>query len=552
MKPRFLLSILCSALCVTNFASNAWAQAQEQKNPPAKEKKMSLSLKVSPDQRFLMHDDGTPFFYLADTAWELFHRLNRKEALRYLDNRRDKGFTVIQAVALAEHGGLSEPNAQGDFPLIDNDPTHPATTQGNSPDDAMQYDYWDHVDFIVDEANKRGLMIGFLPTWGDKWNKMWGDGPEIFTPQNARIYGEWLGKRYRDKSIIWILGGDRNIENDAHKVIIRAMADGLKSGDGGTHLMTFHPSGGQTSSTWFHGDSWLDFNMQQNGHCTNTDVWNRIERDRKLTPTKPVLDGEPLYEDHPICFDAPKNGYSDAYEIRKFAYWDVFAGAAGHTYGNHTIWQMHASNRGKGINGPTAYWTEAIDHPGGAQVQYLRRLIEARPYFERVPAQDILPDARAGASHLQATRGQSYLFVYSADGAPFDLKLGAISGTKINAFWYDPRTGTQLPIGTFVNQNTRQFTPPTNGHDADWVLVLDDADKKFAMIGQRGNVPSKVTLAAPAQTEWKAPATIDLKIAASDAYEGVKSIELFAGGKIEGASLLAKKYRWHAEFSLEN
>ena len=124
-----------------------------------------MDLKISPNHRFLMRADGKPFFYLADTAWELFHRLNREEALRYLDNRRAKGFTVIQAVALAEHGGLTEPNAQGDLPLIDNDPTRPAITAGTSPDDQAQYDYWDHLDFIVDEANKRSLTIGLLPTW---------------------------------------------------------------------------------------------------------------------------------------------------------------------------------------------------------------------------------------------------------------------------------------------------------------------------------------------------------------------------------------------------
>jgi hypothetical protein len=247
--------------------------------------------------------------------------------------------------------------------------------------------------------------------------------------------------------------------------------------------MTFHPSGSQTSANWFHGDPWLDFNMQQNGHCADTNVWDRIARDYKRVPTKPVLDGEPLYEDHPICFNAAKNGYSDAYEIRKFAYWDVFAGAAGHTYGNHAIWQMHAPRHGKGVNGPTAAWTAAMEHPGAGQMQYLRRLIEARPYFERVPDQSVLPDARQGTSHLQATRGDGYLFVYTADGAPFTLKMGVISGAKVKAYWYDPRLGTHLNAGVLSNEGTHEFTPPSTGRDADWVLILDDAAQNFAPVG---------------------------------------------------------------------
>ena len=82
-------------------------------------------LKVSENRRFLVFEDGTPFYYLGDTGWELFHRLNKDETEKYLENRRAKGFTVIQAVALAELDGLNTPNAEGNKPLIDNDPLKP-------------------------------------------------------------------------------------------------------------------------------------------------------------------------------------------------------------------------------------------------------------------------------------------------------------------------------------------------------------------------------------------------------------------------------------------
>jgi hypothetical protein len=196
-------------------------------------------LRVSANHHFLVQADGRPFFYLGDTAWELFHRLNREEADSYLRDRRRKGFTVIQAVALAELDGLDAPNAYGFCPLIDHDPTRPAVRAG------ADNDYWDHLDYVIDRANALGLVVGLLPTWGDKWMKAWGVGPEIFTPENARVYGEWIGRRYRDKAIIWILGGDRWIETDAQRAIIVAMAEGLHAGDGGTHLITFHPSGGR-------------------------------------------------------------------------------------------------------------------------------------------------------------------------------------------------------------------------------------------------------------------------------------------------------------------
>src|ERR1043165_3133571 len=122
------------------------------------------SIQVSPNRRFLVHEDGSPFFYLGDTAWELFHRLSFADALIYLRDRAAKRFTVIQAVILAELEGLTEPNANADLPFHDLDP--------DKPNEA----YFAHVDCVVEAAVSLGLRIGMLPTWGDKWNKRWGAG----------------------------------------------------------------------------------------------------------------------------------------------------------------------------------------------------------------------------------------------------------------------------------------------------------------------------------------------------------------------------------------
>ncbi len=232
-------------------------------------------LKISDNHRYLVYEDGRPFFYLGDTAWELFHKLNREEAVRYLEDRARKQYTVIQAVVLAELDGLHTPNPYGHQPLKNDDPTQP------------NEEYFRDVDFIVKAANQRGLFIGMLPTWGDKWNQKWGKGPVIFNPQNAEAYGEWLGRRYKEASIIWILGGDRPVENDEQKEIIRAMARGLKKGDGGAHLMTFHPMGGSSSSQYFHEDAWLDFNMRQNGHVAEfTGRYDQTLADYQRTPSQ--------------------------------------------------------------------------------------------------------------------------------------------------------------------------------------------------------------------------------------------------------------------------
>jgi uncharacterized protein DUF4038/collagenase-like protein with putative collagen-binding domain len=332
------------------------------------------------------------------------------------------------------------------------------------------------------------MYIGLLPTWGDKWNQRRGAGPEIFTPANARAYGDWLGRRYKDAGIIWILGGDRPIENDTHLAIIRAMAEGLRSGDGGAHLMTFHPSGGEGSSTWLHGERWLDFNMRQNGHSPEfTGRYDKTRSDYDRFPVKPVLDGEPIYEDHPVSFNAKQLGHSIAADVRRALYWDLFCGAFGHTYGHHSVWQMWTPQRAA-INTPLMPWDEAVEQPGAVQMQYGRALIESRPFLTRIPDPDVIvtsavPTSVPGAGRYQfvATRDAdgTYAMVYAPIGRSFSVRISKIAGDRVQAWWFDPRNGTATSIGTFPNAGDRAFTPPATGEMLDWVLVLDDASRNY-------------------------------------------------------------------------
>ncbi|HLP72990.1 MAG TPA: glycoside hydrolase family 140 protein, partial [Bacteroidales bacterium] len=476
MKRLLILTVLTSSFLFTNAQS-----------------KYSISrLKVSPDKHYLVRQDGTPFFYLGDTAWELFHRLNREEATKYLEDRAKKGFTVIQAVAIAELDGHKDPNAYGFLPLENLDPSKPAIKDG--PDN----DYWDNVDFIVNKANELGLYIGFLPTWGRYWH----DENPLFTPENAEVYGEWIGKRYGQKGVIWILGGDRKIENDTQRRIVEAMAKGLRKGDGGRNLISFHPRGASGSSEYFQDAEWLDFNMRQNGHQaeyagTYTDKDpvptgnTRIDYDR--TPVKPVIDGEPLYEDHPLRFRAKDNGHSIAMDIRHCLYWDLFDGAFGHTYGHHSVWQMWSEKKNP-INGPLMPWHEAINQPGAGQMQYGRKLIESRPFLTRIPDNSILVTDRvptsvpgAGRYRFAATRDidGTYAMIYVPAGRAFTVKMNVIKGQKISAWWYNPRNGKASATGTYSNTGEKTFMPPDPGEELDWVLVLDDASKKYQAPGSK-------------------------------------------------------------------
>lgn len=455
------------------------------------------TLRVSENKRFLETEKGKPFLWMGDTAWELFHKLDREEATEYLENRAEKGFTVVQAVVLAELDGLRTPNALGDLPLIDLDPAKPNEK------------YFEHVDFIVNKAEELGLFIGMLPTWGDKVpNIIGGDGPVVFTPENAGVFGKFLGERYKNKPIIWILGGDRNVDSDTTFHIWKNMAAGLRAGDGGRHLISYHPRGVHSSSYWLHNEDWLDFNMYQTAHFHRYQkVYENAMHDYSLSPVKPTIEAEPAYEDigmefwtfeewrnnpevYKTVFDSDnlvknreffKKGFFTDYDVRVHAYWDLLSGACGYTYGNNAVWQMF--KKGKKVVIPCLYdWRESLDRPGANQIRHIRKLFEQRDFSKLVPDQSAIYGKNyKDDNHIRAAVASdaSFLIAYMAKGQPVTIVMKKIKGPKVSAWWYNPRNGEANPIGEFDHVGFQTFVPPSSGENNDWILVLDDKKAKY-------------------------------------------------------------------------
>ena len=463
---RFFLLLLCLALFHIGFSQDIWRHGR---------------LKVSPNGHYLEHEDGTPFFWLGDTAWELFQRLRLEEISTYLGNRQKKGFNVIQSVIIPSDGGLKIPNQYGEFPLANKNPDQPNEK------------YFALVDTVVKLALEKNMVMALLPAWGDKVTTMkyGGSGPVIFNADNAYRFGLFLGKRYRQyPNIVWVLGGDHPAYNESNdwRPVYRAMAKGIEDGTGKPVLISFHPGGIMwESALQVHHEKWLDFNMIQSGHSeVDQPVWETVARDWRLTPTKPVVDAEPCYEDHPIHpwpTWNPANGYFRAYEVRKQLYRSVFAGAFGVTYGHHAVWQFY-SPKFKGMNHVDRYWTAAIDRPGAFQAGYLRKLITSRPFINRMPDQSLITAGQGEKGEYSCAFKDSlgkYLMVYLPVGKTVTINTSAILSAKINAWWFDPKTAKVHTIGSMKNKNTMQFTPPTTGSGNDWVLVLDAANSKFKM-----------------------------------------------------------------------
>jgi hypothetical protein len=438
-------------------------------------------LRVAADHRHLETTDGKPFFLLGDTAWELFHRLTREETQLYLQNRADKGFNTVLAVALAEFE-FHQPNADGELPLENNDPTKPREA------------YFAHVDWVIDQAAQRGLYTGLVPTWGDKWNKKWGKGPEIFTPENTAIYGEWLGRRYAEKPIIWVLGGDRPVETDHHRAIIRAMAAGLKKGDGGRHLITYHPMGGKNSSDYWPDEPWLDFHMFQSGHSHRAKPnYDMNAKNLALPALKPTLDGEPCYEDHPVrslMKDKKPTEWFDDYDVRRAGWWSVLSGACGHVYGTHSIWQFHDLTKRKQQTDARTPWQQALDLPGAAQMGVMRKFIEGLDWtklrrddsFVHLNGIEITSTNKPMSA---VTEDGSFAVVYVPGHAKNGLFFNGLKqmGGVPEATAFDPSTGHPLGLlATIAGAGpTYQVMPnfdPTKPSQEntpwtkDWVLLL--------------------------------------------------------------------------------
>lgn len=431
-------------------------------------------LKIAPNQRYLMTENGDPFFWLGDTGWLLFSKLDRVEADQYLSHRAQNGFNVIQVMLLHQ---LDAVNAYGDSALVQNDISKPRTTAGSDISDSEMYDYWDHVEYIIDLAAQKGLYMALVPVWGSNVKS----GKVLQT--QAHDYALWLAERYGSKSnIIWLNGGD--VRGSDSTAVWNEIGQTLNS-QTKHQLITFHPFGRTQSSKWFHDAKWLDFNMFQSGHRRydqddselgyGPDNWKYVRDDYGLSPTKPTIDGEPSYEGIPQGLHNPEKPFWNANDVRRYAYWSVFAGAFGFSYGHSAVMQMHKPNNPNPAYGVREVWTDALDAPGALQMIHLKKLMESKSFFDRIPDQSILAENRgAQYDYLLATRASNYAMIYTYNGLAMNVQLGKLSGKRIKASWFNPRTGETSKIGIIRNKGSKAFIPPGNvGEGNDFVLVLE-------------------------------------------------------------------------------
>jgi len=426
-----------------------------------------MRLQVSPNGRYFVDQGGKPWFYLGDTAWLMFQRLDDAETEEYLQDRAGKGFTVIQAYVIRGLG-LQHPdgptNLLGEVPFLDRNPSRPNEA------------FFRKVDRVVRRANELGLVMGLVVA------KSWhvNEHPErVFDANNARGFGEFLGARYKDRDVLWYVGGDSAPGSDAEVWV--AMARGLKEGSQGQHLVSYHGHGHTSSSYWFHEADWLDFNSIQSGHRWATDTAAFITHDYELRPPKPTVDMEPPYENHPTGPETPR---IDSHQVRKGAYSAMLAGAAGHGYGALDLFRLYKDDDGPFPRDGFLPWRQAIAYQGSRQVGLMRRLFELRPWYQLIPDQSVIASGQGeGEGRVQAAGVEDggFLIAYLPQSSPVGIHMDRISGENVQARWYDPRVGTWRDIGRFPNRGTQMFTAPSQEDKEDWVLILEDAGRNYPL-----------------------------------------------------------------------
>jgi Protein of unknown function (DUF4038)/Putative collagen-binding domain of a collagenase len=407
--------------------------------PPARD----AMLQVSDNGRYFVRD-GAPFFWMGDTVWSIVNQYAADEAEEYLEHRRRQGFTVVHIMVLFDGGPrLVTPaaDARNELPFID---MNPAT-----PNEA----YFANVDRIVRLTREKGFILVILPLGGSSGSFV--HKKAIITRENARPYGSWLGRRYRDEPhIVWSNGFD--LKPWMYEEIAYEFAAGLQEGDAPGRLITYHPCGNATSA-YFHHQPWLAANFIQTW-ADYLRIHPMVHHDYLRTPAKPVVHVEGAYE----AGSEYPTGPITPLLVRQQAYWAYLSGGF-HTYGHNDMWRHN----------PT--WRASLDAPGAQQMGVLKQIFTGREWWKLIPDQSIFALGAGGDKALNVAARSSdgdFVMVYLSNPTTVALHMNKITtAPTARARWVDPETGSETSIGDFPTTGTHSFTTPEGRPDA--VLLLD-------------------------------------------------------------------------------
>jgi hypothetical protein len=392
-------------------------------------------VKVSDNKRYFIDAEGQPVFWLGTTQWELFRGYRLEDARTILEKSKERGFAFVQVMLMGVGEG-TKPNVYGEKPWMNDDP--------RTPNEA----YFKNVDAVLKVAREQNIAIS-MTVYHQRYCKH-------ITADNARAWAQWIARRYKDvPTIVWSMTPQARPE---FVPVLRELAAGLHEGDGGAHLITFKPDPAPYSSSFIHGERWLDFDSMQTWKSVEL-IYPMVTKDYNLKPVKPVLMAEGAYE------HGSEYGFDvTPLWIRRQAYYSYLAGAH-HTYGHNDSWRILST------------WKQALDAPGARQLGLLKTIFQGREEWWRlIPDQGVF--TAGGTTSRQvlnlAARHEDgrWVMIYLGSRASFSVDMKKVAaGEKVKAFWIDPRDAREVAIGTLSNTSERTFTTPDGWEDA--LLILE-------------------------------------------------------------------------------
>lgn len=416
-------------------------------------------VRVAKNGRHLEHADGTPFFWLGDTAWSGPALSARDDWATYLDDRAAKHFTVIQFNTLAPWRNAPT-DAEG------------RTAYTGTKDVRINPDYFKRLDQRIDAINARGMVAAPVLIWALKDSDPGNALPEADVERLVR----YQVARYGAHHVVWVLAGD----NPYGRGSDRWRRIGRKVFDGSAVPVTTHPTGMNWPWESWRDEKWLTVLGYQSGHGddANTLKWihsgppAQPQNGDKL-PLRPVINLEPPYEDH-LAYQSRKP--HSAYSVRRACYWSLLnAPPVGVTYGAHGIWSWQTKpgeeprdHKGTGV---AKVWREAMKLPGSTHMKHLADLFTSLDWWALRPDQTVLaeqPGRDDPAKFVSAAWSGSEMIDLMVLYLPVGGTVTLNRGGGLRARWFDPRTGEW----SRARRVGRSFTAPDT---QDWVLVLDHA-----------------------------------------------------------------------------
>jgi hypothetical protein len=430
--------------------------------PPAPEHRFTRHgrLRVSGDRTHLAHADGTPFFYLADTAWNGPLLSTDADWQAYLADRAAKGFTAIQFITHAPWSAAMT-NLEGQTAWT-NDPKHPVSES-----------FFDRIDRRIAEINAAGLLAVPVLAWAANF----GASARLNIGHTATADDlipllRYQLDRFAKRHCLFFLAGDAHYtwwRSRKWKKVARALFTHSSSVTPHPSLITLHPAGLTWPFAHFKDEPWLDLYAYQSSHSEDPRTLNWLHAGPPATFWKkhprPTINVEPVYEDI-----LGRNGPFTADAVRRAAYASLLnAPTAGVAYGAHGLWGWHdrpteaLNHNGLGVGQP---WRVAMNLPGSHHMGHLAGLMTSINWWTLRPDSTLVTSQTSSPHPVSAARSATgdLALVYFPTGQPLALDRGRLK-RNLSAMWFNPRTGERAAAA----YDGDRVTPPDS---SDWLLLF--------------------------------------------------------------------------------